>query len=433
MVLPLVPVTPTSASVAAGSPSTAAEKRGQGRARVRHLQPGSAGRGGSSETTADGALPARGLHELVAVGRQAADGHEERPGPAPGASRGSTVARPRRAASPVGDGAGQARGDGLQLHGDRSCARRPATGDPAVRHGPRGQLEHGTTSRPRSPRPAPGAASITRPDPLQLHDQARGGPRRCAASRADRPRRSGMSPGSASASAGGGRRAARRLVGRGDDRRGGRALDGAQARGRGRRAGTARCRSACSATRANSGAATSPPWLCGAPRRVERHEDDERRPRRGHEAHEGGHVVDHRVAAGGVDLLRGAGLARHRVAGDGGPLAGASLDHALQDLGEHVDGLRLQHAAHRHRVRRLAPPGPSRSSMRRTIVRLHQVAAVGHRGHRHRHLQRGDADLLPEGQRGQREGAPARGGPQQAADSPGSSTPVGAPKPKSRT
>ncbi len=125
-------------------------------------------------------------------------------------------------------------------------------------------------------------------------------------------------------------------------------------------------------------------------------------------------MVDHRVVAGGVDLLRGAGLARHHVAGDRRLAAGA-LDHdAAQDRRERVDGVGLEHPPHDDGLRlphraALAVLDPLHED------RLHEVAAVRDRGRRHRDLQAGDADLLPEGHRRQRESAPARDGAEEAA------------------
>ena len=168
-----------------------------------------------------------------------------------------------------------------------------------------------------------------------------------------------------------------------------------------------------------------------AARRVERDEDHERRPRGGHEAHERGHVVDHRVAAGGVDLLRRARLARHHVARRW-PRAGRCRSTTTPcRISVRVSAVaRLQHAPHGDRPR-LAHDAALAVLDLAHDRRLHQVAAVGHRRHRRRHLQRGDADLLAEGERGQARarssGWAGAGGP---PDSPGSSTPVAAPKPK---
>ena len=174
------------------------------------------------------------------------------------------------------------------------------------------------------------------------------------------------------------------------------------------------------------------PLVQGPLRRVERGQDHESGPRGRNEADEGGHVVDHRVAPGRrIHLLRGTGLPRHDEAGDRRAAARAAADDQLEHRREGVDRVGLEHPSDDDGLC-LLDDLPGRVLDALHDERLHQVAAVGHRGARHRHLQRCDAHLLTERHRRQRQPAPTRGGLEKPPDSPGRSTPVGSPKPNAR-
>ena len=243
VVLPLVPVTPTSSSAVRGLAEDGGGERASASRASGTWSQGAPGVAGCSEATADAPfLRAASTNWLPSVARPLM---ATKSAPAP------------RLARVVRDG------------GDRRVA---VAGKDAPRAGARpararfsGILSRAggrTSSRPRWPCPASGVCSTTRPDPRSSTIR----PRRAAEvapSRADEPAQVGHRAGLVRA----GRRARRGDAGRRADRRRGarspRAAAVARSTRSGSSGGTASRRSAGSAMRAKSGAATSPPSLAG--------------------------------------------------------------------------------------------------------------------------------------------------------------------------
>ena len=180
MVLPFVPVTPTSSSESRGiAEHGGREERPGPRARPAPGARGRPARAGCSETTADGALLARRVHELrCRRWRGRGSPRRARPGPTRRESW-VTVGDRRGRASPVSTAPGARASEVAR-------ASRPAPG-PSV-------SEHARHARLRSRCPAPGVCATT----LARAVSSTIRPRRAAASaasRADWPRRSGISRG----------------------------------------------------------------------------------------------------------------------------------------------------------------------------------------------------------------------------------------------
>ena len=383
VVLPLVPVMPTSSSERAGSPRTRRRERSaRASASVADAEPGALGLRRGRGGTATAPFLRAALDEAVPVGREARDGHEERAGGA--AARvvghvGDSPARDRRAAPrPRQPGQLAERRHRTTLDGVGSL-RRPRE---HARH-PRLDL-----------RPRIGALGDDVAGPVAADDQPPPRGERGGLPRRSGPRRSIMRPGSA---VGGIHRAARpgpAAVGRGSTC----GLYGTVRRTRpGSSGGTARSWSACSPI-AGEDRRGHVAALVAAPRgAVERDEHHERRgawrgrsrrtTRRGRPSSSG---PKHRPSA----PFRSSPPPRSPAMAARLPVP--SRTTAAHQLGEHVDRRRVDDAAHRDRLE-LPDDSPARVLDPAHDQRLHEVAAVGDRAHGDGHLQRRDA--RPPGRR----------------------------------
>ena len=307
VVLPFVPVTPTRLRALSGWPCYGGGKLGERRARVAHLDPLAPVLGWHLGDDDDGTLAPRRLDEAVPVAGLPANGHEQRVR--------------LHLARVVDDVRNRACGiaapfDHIELVAQLCEGHVPS---------PRGGADESGVERPSASvhvepgsisRPGAGLCAVTLPEPVS----ATTSPSRAAlaaASRAERPRRSGISSGS---SAGPPRRttcvAVRQgVVGRRKQRcirptrhtdEVARVVWGSCQPPQGRLRDTRKDR------RRHVAALVVRP-----PRRVERDQHDQRGPSSRDEADERGDVVVLRVAPGAVDLLRrtclaGDDVARHR-------------------------------------------------------------------------------------------------------------------------
>ncbi len=180
VVLPFVPVTPDEVERAGGVAEDAAERTASAARASVHAHPGALAARRLLGDDGDGALLARGVDELVAVGDVAADGDEE--GARPRAARVVDDLRDLEVGVAAQLRLRQAREEVAEPHG---CSSAPERQDARV-----ARLDLGCPARA----PAP----TTWPEPCSSTTS----PRRAAAiaaSRAERPRRSGMRPPSSAA------------------------------------------------------------------------------------------------------------------------------------------------------------------------------------------------------------------------------------------
>ena len=452
VVLPLVPVTPTTCRSRLGSPGKAAASADSAaRASGTRTQGSGAAAGGStSATTERRAALYRVVDEIGAVEALPRYGDEDaarsdvtRIEMDAGHRRLQTRVRNRGAADagvseqyPAGHPAIDVPNRGLFVdHGHGPSASASSAGG-AYRCSQTVTVAPGSTASP-----AAGAWRATAPSPLNSARRPMR-PRTSTACRALNPRRSGIDPASSEATAeraGSGAPAdSDQAAGRRSASRAGaeRATSGGRVESCMR--GTRRYRRAASAIRWKTGAAAAPPvyarWRMplnhGGARRVQHDQDDEPRGIRRYESDERGIVVGVRIAT--VDeLLRRAGLAGDRIAGHPGATGRSPLGDLRHDPGQRSRRLPRDRAPD-HPSLRLHPA--TVAGHRANDTRLEELAAVRHRGEGSRHLQRGDGNLVPHGNGRyrpivQRLGTPRRG----RALSPGKSRDSARPNPNLST